>query len=113
MHNIFFDPNQSGDSSGSSLWFIFPDELQDTIHGVVTDIGAGTDTLGRLARELSKDPGKYSDRLWMRVGSRRYVIYRSYGVYRMGSGGNDGTDRPYDGDEERLIASFAGLKTGG
>jgi hypothetical protein len=114
MDNVYFDPNQRGDSSGSSLWFAFPSELQDTIHSVVTDAGNNVEPgIGKRLNEVSRAASKYSDVLWVRVGSRRYVMYRRDGFYRMGCGGLDGTERPYPGDEERLVECFEGLKVGG
>jgi hypothetical protein len=108
---VYFTAKQSYNPVGSSHWFTFPQELQETVDRVVfmhTD--SEEPEIRALANDVYQDEDSdYSDRMWLRCGSRLYVLYRRQGEYRVASGFDHSGDAsvmwPFDKDE--IIAHFA------
>jgi hypothetical protein len=113
MADVYADPIQRGALIDGSLWFEFPDNLQVMVNEWMIGLAGSSeggdvaDIAGNMAYDYKSE---YSDILWVRVGSRRYYIYRRCGQYRMGVGARDGTERPYGTDRTKLIEFFMDLK---
>jgi hypothetical protein len=109
MTDIYADTRQRGSVVEGALWFEFPENLQETVnHWVVmlAESPEGGDVAEIASNMADDDESSYSDTMWVRVGSRRYYIYRRCGLYRMGCGGRDGTQEPYGTDRTLLIEFF-------
>ena len=90
--------------TGSSLWFIIPAELQKPM---ALFLERASDELSDSVRELCDEviddgDSKYSNLVHIRVGSRRYGVYRQNGVYRVSYGGNC-FSMPYNDDEDLIL----------
>lgn len=110
MSEVRFDSNQNGNPNNGCLWFSFEGSLQSTIDGVVKFLSSAKGELAEIAQTVYAEIEGYSEHIWMRVGSRRYYLYRNCSNYRMGCGADDGTETPYEGDKEKLIAFFEEYK---
>jgi hypothetical protein len=108
MTAIYADTKQRGSVVDGSLWFVFPENLQETVDQWMIELTESPDVdVADIACNMAyDDKSDYSDIMWVRVGSRRYYIYRRCGSYRMGCGGRDGTEHPYGTDRTLLIEFF-------
>jgi len=98
---------QFGNIGGSSLWFVIPSELQAAMNEVVFRASEDQEQDDRVQFRCDDiiDSGtnvKYSECLHIRVGSRRYGIYKASGVYRISANGNS-FSKPFNNDQELIL----------
>lgn len=105
---IYVDCKQTGSTVGSSWWFDIPKELQPVVAYYI-DMHTMDDIepIADAALEVQGCDEGYSESIWMRIGSRRYNLYKRDGVFRFGAGGEGGTTKGcMPEDQEMLIQHF-------
>lgn len=94
----------NANATNSALWFIIPAELQKPMALFLARAsGELSDPVRELCDEVIDDgDSKYSNTVHIRVGSRRYGVYRQNGIYRVSYGG-ECFSMPHNDDEDLII----------
>ena len=98
---------QFGSNVGSSLWFTIPKDLQNGADNIIDRASQDKDLDVRVRNRCddilaSGEEVRYSEGLYIRVGSRRYNLYRANGTYRIGAYG-ESCSAPYETDQEHIL----------